>query len=345
MRVLIPSFYKNFKCIADKCTDSCCVGWEIDIDPDTHEYYKSVGGEFGERLKKDIETNGDVHFRLKDERCAFLNGRNLCDIFTNCGEEHLCEICAEHPRFHEWFGDYKESGLGLCCEEACRLLFSSSDPLEFEEIETDEEPDNREFDEELFSTLREDRKEIFKILQDRTLSIEERLRSAVTYSDSLQYYIDAGKIQPIDIEQLIRDEIVYKRTRNPEEYFKYLIWLLNGLEPISPDYPEYLKNLEDRLPEILNSFDYYCDYFKSRSHEYENLAVYTVYRYFMKAVFDSDAAGKIGFAQTFVAAVFLFDCYTLLTTGKYTMTDRINNVKMFSKEVEYCEENLELMML
>ena len=52
----------------------------------------------------------------EDDRCPFLNQDNLCEIYIHLGEQALCEICDQHPRFHEWFGDYKESGLGLCCE-------------------------------------------------------------------------------------------------------------------------------------------------------------------------------------------------------------------------------------
>ena len=38
----VPSYYKNFRCIADKCPDNCCRGWEIDIDEDTLDYYKDL---------------------------------------------------------------------------------------------------------------------------------------------------------------------------------------------------------------------------------------------------------------------------------------------------------------
>ena len=41
MKQLIPHFYPNFACIASRCSDSCCIGWEIDIDPDTADYYRS----------------------------------------------------------------------------------------------------------------------------------------------------------------------------------------------------------------------------------------------------------------------------------------------------------------
>lgn len=45
----VPSYYKNFRCIADKCPDNCCRGWEIDIDEDTLDYYKDLKGPMAEK--------------------------------------------------------------------------------------------------------------------------------------------------------------------------------------------------------------------------------------------------------------------------------------------------------
>lgn len=50
MTVTVPSYYKDFKCIANKCRHSCCIGWEIDIDDETFDFYKSVKGDFGKNL-------------------------------------------------------------------------------------------------------------------------------------------------------------------------------------------------------------------------------------------------------------------------------------------------------
>ena len=47
MIYLKPYFYDYFKCKADKCTDTCCAGWEVDIDADSFEKYGNIGGEFG----------------------------------------------------------------------------------------------------------------------------------------------------------------------------------------------------------------------------------------------------------------------------------------------------------
>ena len=116
----------NFKCIADKCKHSCCIGWEIDVDEETYSMYEEVVGEFGDRLLNNIvEENGTKHFILdENERCPFLNENNLCDIILNIGEDYLCDICREHPRFYIEDGEEYLCGYGMCCEEASRLIIS-----------------------------------------------------------------------------------------------------------------------------------------------------------------------------------------------------------------------------
>ena len=79
-------------------------------------------------------------------------------IFINLGEDRLCDICREHPRFYNWFGDYTEVGLGLCCEEAERLLFSDSKPLTFVEEVTQDEDD--ELSEEMWHEAEDETEDV-----------------------------------------------------------------------------------------------------------------------------------------------------------------------------------------
>ena len=39
MKLYAPRYYLQFKCIADACRHSCCVGWEIDVDGETMKKY------------------------------------------------------------------------------------------------------------------------------------------------------------------------------------------------------------------------------------------------------------------------------------------------------------------
>ena len=128
MEEIFPNYYKKFKCIADRCKHSCCIGWEIDIDDDTKEYYESLEGDFAEKLRERIKGE-PAHFTLcADGRCPFLNKEGLCDIIIELGEDSLCDICFLHPRFSNVYEDFIETGLGLCCEEAARLILGKKEP-------------------------------------------------------------------------------------------------------------------------------------------------------------------------------------------------------------------------
>lgn len=157
MNLFAPSYYKNFKCIADKCSHSCCIGWEIDIDADTYEKYKKESLD----ILSSIDTEGVPHFKLcENDRCPHLDMHGLCKIITNLGEDYLCEICREHPRFYNDTPRGKEVGLGMACEEACRIILSSDSYDSFFVLESlDGEPFHLDFD---LLSLRD---KIFEILR------------------------------------------------------------------------------------------------------------------------------------------------------------------------------------
>ena len=135
MILRIPDYFDKFHCIADRCHHSCCAGWEVEIDEKTFEYYKTVPGAFGERLKQNMSEGDEDSFILVNNRCPFLNERNLCDIYTELGEDTLCETCTDYPRVTFTYGNIMERCLGLSCEEACRLIFAEDRPFRIIERE------------------------------------------------------------------------------------------------------------------------------------------------------------------------------------------------------------------
>ncbi len=131
MKTFVPNYYKDFKCIASLCQHSCCVGWEIDIDDCTLEKYNKMDTELGKKIRENIETqDGVAYFKLKEnERCPFLNSNNLCELILEAGEDTLCDICKDHPRFRNFYTDRTEMGLGIACEEATRIILSAKEPF------------------------------------------------------------------------------------------------------------------------------------------------------------------------------------------------------------------------
>ena len=147
MKLYAPTYYKKFKCIADRCEHSCCIGWEIDIDENTLEKYKQLKGGYGEVIKNSISLEDTPHFRLGEgERCPHLDECGLCKIILSMGEDYLSDICREHPRFYN-FTNVAEVGIGISCPEAARLILSSPDYRETEVVgEVEDVTDDVPFD-------------------------------------------------------------------------------------------------------------------------------------------------------------------------------------------------------
>ena len=72
-----PSYMKQFHCIADKCSDTCCAGWEIVLDEDAIERYEQTEGSFGKRLLQEIKRDGEREDLIKRHaeriRTAYLS--------------------------------------------------------------------------------------------------------------------------------------------------------------------------------------------------------------------------------------------------------------------------------
>lgn len=181
MRVIVPDYYKEFSCIAGDCRHSCCIGWEIDIDPETRARYHRVPGAFGARLNASIADGEVSSFRLGEgERCPMLNANGLCDLITELGEDMLCQICADHPRFRSYFSDRTELGLGLCCEEAARLVLTQTAPMALISLEDDGADETLPEDEAALLALRG---ELIALVQDGSQALTTRLEALLAAVD------------------------------------------------------------------------------------------------------------------------------------------------------------------
>ena len=196
MKEITPDYYNKFSCIAEKCKHNCCIGWEIDIDEDTMKKYQTLDTPLGERIRQN--TEGETpHFVLgQDERCPFLNACNRCDIITELGEEGLCDICHLHPRFINNYSDFSETGLGLCCEEAARIILSETERFHIE-LPKDACLDDEE--KEFFKI----RSEIFSVIQCREESIKKRL-TRLSQMFGLDFCFDLTAVADflLDLERL-----------------------------------------------------------------------------------------------------------------------------------------------
>ena len=242
-----PDFYDHFLCIGDSCKDCCCIGWELDIDDDTFEYYKSVPGPFGDRLRGCMsaarkvspdapgddslfgDDGGSTMYRLKiDGRCPFLNSKNLCEIVLNLGPQALCQICSEYPRYSFEFDGAVEKSLTISCEEAGRLMFLSDVPIGFVETEAggwmpsdgpeaDAYSPENDPDEEIFRTISLIRSASIRILENRRIDLADRIGHFLALCTEAQRALDLADSDPdllrIRLPELVR---LYTGSEHPE---------------------------------------------------------------------------------------------------------------------------------
>ena len=228
--IYAPKYYAEFECIKDKCRHSCCIGWEIDVDPETLKKYSSLKGETGEIIRDSITTDAAARFKLAGNRCPHLNNQNLCKIILLLGKDYLCDICRLHPRFFNETSRGTEVGLGASCEEACRIILSSDDYLSFIKI-GDKRVEEVDFDAPVF------RDKVYSILSRKDTPYTARLKeirdvfsicpSLISDSDwrkiiaSLEYLNESHKELFLTYSSSLRTEGEEKSLERALAYFIY----------------------------------------------------------------------------------------------------------------------------
>lgn len=157
---LYPTIYHTFQCKADRCENTCCQLWTIDIDESTAERYHTMTGPLGESLRQAITVDDEgSHFVFSKEQpmCPLLSEQGLCKVVLELGEEGLCDTCHMHPRFYKYIEDLELCGVGLSCEASVELLaeYTQSDQVIFT-IEDDQgefSPDERLTIQNIFELL------------------------------------------------------------------------------------------------------------------------------------------------------------------------------------------------
>ena len=363
MRFRVPGYYKQFTCIADRCIDNCCFGgWQIDIDKETIDFYDTVQGDFGDRLKKYVDKEAGC-FNLNNGQCPFLLKNNLCEIYKELGPEHMGLVCTQFPRFTEYYGNIKETGIGMACEEAARIILNDSTPFILEETDIDEEEIWGEYDSSLGQSLFILRDKIMSMLDDTSLSLSDKLCVILDKCDYLQNLInnnnydeirkfcsDIDLIKDIKANSLKQDTSTSIITSNdnskPDNRVIKAInmkiwWAYLDLEPLNSLWQELSSNTYDYQYE--NSDEVCCTPYDNYLLEIylTRLTKYYVYRYMLKASFDHNLTGK---AQLIVSNLIILKDIFIFRKGKDSNQDDkkilMDIIHIFSREIEYSEDNI-----
>ena len=311
MKRAYPSYYKKFKCVANRCADSCCKDWDVVVDSETEAFYNTASGSLGEKIRRltVTDSDGDRIFVSQNGRCPFWNSDMLCDIYIELGEEHLCRTCKSFPRVTADFSDFSEHFLSLACPEAARLIFAEENAYaDFENADYSVTAD--EYDAEFMKLLLAARSECAKILTDKSESAAQRLAYCLEYNARLQSVINGE--EPV----AFKPESRQNSAGFIFDFFKKLDYMHGYI----PKLLETARANEDKRP--LQNFD----------DKFEKLALYLLYRYYLNAIESGDV----------LSPVKRMVCEYIILSRALAADDSLDftqAAQKYSKEIEHSYEN------
>lgn len=178
MKYTRPDYYASFACLADRCPDNCCHGWEVVPDRASLEKYRAL--EDGEWLMQHVACEDGAYYfaDTEDGKCPFLDEDGLCVMQKRLSEEGLCVTCRRYPRFVNYFGAAADEGLELSCPEAARLILTQSRNAF---VTTEEEGDivPNDIEPQLYIRGRRLLDELLYIARGSAVSIFERMKDCL----------------------------------------------------------------------------------------------------------------------------------------------------------------------
>lgn len=312
MKIIYPAYYKTFSCIADRCPDSCCKEWDVDVDKQAAALYRGMSGALGDRLRQVLrDTEDGTVMTIENGRCPMWREDGLCRIQAELGHDALCTVCRQFPRLRHDYGTFAELGLELSCPEAARIILTAP----WESCLTEQEPGGEEpdYEQEAMDILLQTRDYALSLLENRAYSVPEALVLLYFQAHHAQTLLDGGEPPPFESEALLalaRNHAKPGSLQDISDFYR-------ELEILTPQWEARLSAPFSPAP--------WTDMFRK-------LARYFVERYWLQAVSDYDLLCRVKFI--------LISCLLIHGLGG----DLISTAQLYSKEIENSDENVDALL-
>ena len=311
MEIYTPVFFESFRCIASDCPDSCCKEWAVDVDAESAQYYRTLPGALGDRLRQVLSDGDDgTVMTIENGRCPMWRQDGLCRIQAELGHDALCKTCREFPRLRHDYGDFVELGLELSCPEAARMILNDPEHGMFvRAFPGGETPD---YDPEVMRILRKSRGEVLAFLKTSPYTLPETLAVVLLYGHGVQGAIDGGEFPAFEPVALLQEAKSY----GAEGDMAAVVQFFRGLEILTP---EWKRRLSQPIP-------------GNWSAQIRALGIYMVQRYWLQAISDYDLVCRV--------KLIVVSCLLVNGLGG----DTVETAQLFSKEIENSADNVEAIL-
>lgn len=344
------SYMPRFSCLADKCPDTCCQGWEIQVDPKTLQRYRTEKGPLKGPLRRWIDFSGKT-LTFRDGVCPFLE-QGLCRLQKEKGADMLCRACRRYPRHAEEYGSRREWSLSLSCPAAVELMLSQKEPIEFIERELPKSArPEEEVEEEFVSVLLAVRNTAIQISQDRVLPLEVRMAAVLAMAHDVQSrvgtYQDRPRLESVaDVLEKYRSAVRQKSSpllhrldscrtdsRSRNRLLAGMLDLLWGLPPVSRSWKNCLSRMNHWAPPASPGAASEDTAEEKRETCYEHLLVTYLDLYLLGAAYDDDVFTK--------AKLAVYHCLVLKQMEEWLEEELPEFLHIYVRQVEHEARNLE----
>lgn len=226
------------------------------------------------------------------------------------------------------------------------MLFAQPEPLTLYATDTAEPEYSEEVEEGLVTQMTALRDHLFHLLHDRTVPINLRLCQVLIEAQEAQWIWEEERWQAL--EQLLhsepgRPDAVPMDTRQAVSLLQEWVTRFETFEPINDAWTALLGQCSTLLQqpegEIFALWQRFVETVAHRTQEYEQLMSYFLFRYFLKCVYTGDCRTPVRLAVVSTMMIAWLDVTCFWKTGRFTPKDRIQIAGLYSKQMEYSEEN------
>lgn len=137
-----PQYFNNFQCLGTSCEDTCCQGWNIDIDQKAYQRLKSIRTQpLADAIQQaviPIHAGTPDRFarlqRTEQGHCQLLDSEQLCSVHKAVGPSYLSTICREFPRAYRHVKGQVHAHASVACPEVARMVLLNPQALSLESI-------------------------------------------------------------------------------------------------------------------------------------------------------------------------------------------------------------------
>lgn len=252
---LMPKYYKDFKCKANKCRHTCCSSWKIPVSQD--EYFRLIGME----CSKDLHDKIDVCFEdvksPSEQKYKYisynwlgncpLNKDGLCMLHAEQGEDNLPMICRLYPRSLKRIGDYYIACCSSACEKVVEMLYEQKD-LDLIKTSLDAEPTiEYEIDENQKNSLLETN----AILRDNDTPLQERIKSICLLTNE-EEFLQGYNTDLNPVEEIIK---LLDRFKESDDFLSEVFEIIK--ERYVDNYDRYYEDVKEFEATFTNWSDFF----------------------------------------------------------------------------------------